>query len=208
MQVIPKWTKVAAVLVLTLAVAAVILKATDRYWRPETMNDALDKMRTYKQKGRYDEAIAAGTAYVAKHPNNGANDQVFGQVALLYVEEAKRDTNRKEQLLREAVRYRDLMLPVASDTTLGWYSMAALLDSGLISEEVADVSTEQKCVQYQNALKLWTRLVSTSKDKQDELSNKKQDEFGYTSGDVDRVLNQANTAMRRVETKQRSSRCQ
>lgn len=168
------------------------------------MSDVANKMRAYQEQGRYDAAIALGNKWLSQHPNDGANDQIFGRIALLYVDKAKKDRRNGEQFLTEAVRYRDKMLPVAGDSTLGWYSMGVLLDSALISEAVGDVSSEQQCVQYGNALKLLERLTYSLKDKQEEISNKaaKHDAFGYTSADVQRLLEEVNTATNRIRAKQ------
>jgi tetratricopeptide (TPR) repeat protein len=195
-------------LTLILALAALVVIKT-LWWRPTTMSDVANKMRGYQEQGRYDAAIALANEWVSQHPNDGSNDQIFGRIALLYVDKAKKDPRNREQFLREAVRYRDKMLPVAGDSTLGWYSMGGLLDAALISEAVGDVSSEQQCVQYRNALKLLEQLRYSLKDKQEEISDKaaKQDAFGYTPADVERLLNEANTATDRIKAKQQPLKC-
>jgi hypothetical protein len=209
MKLSPKWKKltIALILVLGIAVLVAVLKFP---WTPDSMSKVLLKMSQFQEKGRYDDAISLGQVWATKYPQNGSNDQVFGRIALLFLEKAKKDDLNRDKYITQAIEYRDKTLPVASDTTLGWYSVGALQDSALISEYAGDISDTQRCVQYRNALRILQRLTYLVQDKQVQLSNRKgskQDEFGYTSDDIQRLLKQSDATSTRVRDKQQRAGC-
>jgi len=197
-----------AVIVLGLGALLVIMKARRA---PRSMSEALRKMEQYQQRGRHDEAISLGKEWVAKHPQNGSNDQVFERIALLYLEKAKKDDRNRDTYVSEAIEYRDKMLPIALDDALGWYSMSALLDSALLSEDAGDLAASQRCVQYKTALRLLDRLEYSLHDKQERFSSaagSTKDAFGYTFDDVQRVRKRSEAATSRIRGKQEAAGCQ
>ena len=211
MAPLPRCLKLASVLAIALGVAAMVLFALAYLRTPERMEDVLHRMAKYEQAGRYDAAISLGKDWLAKFPQNGTNDQVFGQIAVLYLKKAENNPQHGDEYVVQAMEYRDKMLPVLSDTSLGWYSMSALRDAALISERAGDLSAKQRCVQYQNALKLLNRLVYLANEKDMELSHRngpKQDEFGHTPEDAQRFRKEADTIIGLIRSKQQTSECQ
>jgi len=178
------------------------------------MSQVLQKMEQYQQSGHEDEAILQGKEWIAKHPQNGTNDQVFELMGFLYLAKAKKDDDRnREGDVAEAIKYRDKMLPIiAQDEALGWYSMGALLDSALLSEGAGDLSVSQRCAQYKAALRLLDREGDALRDKQEWFSratgSKKVDAFGYTMDDLQRLRERSEAATTRIRGKQESTGCQ
>jgi hypothetical protein len=196
--------------ILMLGMAVLVVRTKRFPAAPDTMSAVLRRMQQYQHDGHYDDAISLGKEWTAKNPQNGSNDQVFGRIAFLYLEKAKRDDRNRDEYIAHAIEYRDKMLPVASDATLGWYSIAALQDSALISEYAGDLSDTQRCVQYRNAIKLAERSGYSLHEKQIQLSNRtdpKHDEFGYTIDDVQRLLKQSDATNSRVRDKAQRVGC-
>lgn len=167
-----------------------------------TTLDVLQRMEKYDKQGRYDDAIKAGSTWAEEHPNDGSNDLVFRQIALLYLEKAKKDSGHADEYADRAILYRDKALPLASDATLGWRSMAGVRDLALISESAADLSAKQRCPQYQNAIKLLERLAVLLKEQQVAPRG-----AGFTADDIKTFLNQVDATISRVRHKQQSAGC-
>src|SRR6267142_1089618 len=134
MKSLPKRMKVTTALTLLVGVAVLVVSMKEFRWTPETRFEVLRRMCEYQQDGRYDDAISLGNAWITKYPQDGSNDQVFGQIALLYLEKAKKDVHSRDEYITQAIGYRDKMLPIALDARLGRYSLTALQDAALISE--------------------------------------------------------------------------
>lgn len=210
MSGIHKAFRASIAIVLALGLVAAILVIEKHTRMPHTVSEVLQRMEQFRHNGRYDDAISVGTKWAEKFPQNGSNDQVFGRIAFLYLEKAKKGEGEEDKDVAEALRYRDKMLPVASDTELGLYSAAALKDAAFISEAAGDLSVTQRCVQYQNALRLLERLAYSLHNQQVALSNRtgsKRDEFGYTTEDVNQLLTEAQASASRVHEKQKKSEC-
>lgn len=154
---------VCASLFLIALAAMFVVKMLTR--RPESTSEVIRRMQQYQQSDRYDDAIALGNAWTEKHSQDGSNDQVFGRIASIYLEKARKDNTRKDEYIAQAIVYRDKMLPVAMDTGLGWYSIAALNDSVLVSEHAGDYSNSMRCDYYGNALKLLDRSINQVREK-------------------------------------------
>lgn len=131
--------------------------------------EVLRTMQRYARRRRYDAAIAAGEDWTNKNPISGSNDQVFLLMASLRLEQAKQKPQLADDYVAQAIRYRDKALPIASDISLGWYSVNALQQMALISEYAGDLSSNQRCVQYRNALKLLDRVLHQLEEKRVEI---------------------------------------
>jgi hypothetical protein len=192
---------------------SIILKDTSSYmgWGlASTTSEVLQRMSKYEKKGRYDDAIEAGVEWTKKHPTDGSNDRVFIGIASTFLHKAKQDSGNADEYVRQAVLYRDKAIPIASDTSLGWYSLRTVRDLALISESAGDLSDTQRCVQYRNAAQLLERLAVLLNAKRSQLSNQTssaEDAFG-SNDDVERFLRQADATLARVRDKQQSSACQ
>jgi Sec-independent protein translocase protein TatA len=211
MKLLARRIEVISALILVLGTTILLVSMKKLPCRASTMSDVLRRMQQYQKDGDYDDAISVGKAWVAKYPQDGSNDQVFGRIASLYLEKAKTDDRNRDEYVAHAIEYRDKMLPVATDATLGWYSMAALQDSASISEHAGDLSERQRCVQYRNARKLLERLRNLLHEKQIQLSkltDSKQDAFGYASDDVQRCLKETDLKMSQLTEKQQAASCQ
>ena len=211
MSGIHKAIRASIAIVLAFGLVAAILVIEKHRRIPRTPPEVLQLMEQFRQNGRYDDAISVGTKWAEKVPQNGSNDQVFGRIAFLYLEKARKGEGQEDKNVAEALRYRDKMLPVASDAELGWYSAAALKDTAFISEAAGDLSVTQRCVQYQNATKLLERLTYSLQNQKVALSNRagsQRDDFGYTKDDVNQALREAQASASRVHEKQKKSECE
>jgi hypothetical protein len=168
----------------------------------------LHKMESYQEHGYYDAAINAGEAWTSKNPSGLANEAVLIGIASVYLRKARHDQKHAEAEIREALRYRDEALKAASDPELG-YSMSALRDLALISEYAGDLSSEQRCIQYGNAIKLYEHLLAQLTDKKDEISRRfVPDNKDLTVADVDCLADETHDAMAQIREKQQRFACQ
>jgi hypothetical protein len=168
-------------------------------------------MQGYARRGRYNDAIAAAVDWTNKNVIDGSNDQVFVAVASLFLEQAKQNPQRADDYVSQAILYRDKALPIASDTSLGWYSMGTLRDVSLISESAGDLSYKQRCVQYRNAVKLLERLLHQLEEKRVGISRRTpntEDQFGVTRDKVEQLAEQTKAAIARVKEKEQKNSCQ
>ena len=108
-----------------------------RLHEEETSLNVIDRMQRYERGARYDNAIEIGTKWTDDHPNDGSNDLVFREIAIAYLEEAKRGGN-KDELVGNAILYRDKLLTSVAGTS-DWRGMAGVRDAALISESAADL---------------------------------------------------------------------
>ncbi len=169
----------------------------------------LHKMDNYEKRGMYDAAIYAGIKWLNHNPEI-FDDRISLAIACAFLNKAHQDRNHAEEYVRQALVYRDKAIPIASDTNRGWYSMSTVQDMAAISESAADISDDQRCVQYRNTIRLLQLLAGRAQDKQDEISRRfgpKQDASGVTLADVDRYKSQVEAAIARVRDKQQKSGC-
>jgi hypothetical protein len=187
--------------------SVLITSIADRIGFPDTDPfSVLHKMANYEKRGHYDAAIRAGKAWTEKHPNSGFSDNVFIAMASLCLQKAQRDRAHSDDYVKQALLYRDKALPMASDPALEGYS--SLRDLALISEYAGDLSPEQRCVQFGNAVKLYENLIVRLKDKQDEISRRfVLEKNDISSSDVDCWRTNTQEEIERMRTKQHSSGC-
>lgn len=168
----------------------------------------LHKMENYEKRGMYDAAIEAGIKWLNRNPES-FDDQVSLAVACAFLHKAQQDNKHAEEYVRQALLYRDKAIPIASDSERGWYSMSTVWDMAVISESAADISDDQRCVQYRNTIRLLQLLAGRAQDKQDEISRRfGPKQSGITLADVDRYKNHVEAAIARVRDKQQKSACQ
>ena len=172
--------------------------------------ELLKTMQVYASRERYDLAIAAGENWTVKHSIDGSNDQVFLAISSTYLERARRDKQNPDAYLFQAILYRNKALPTASDRALGWYSIGTLREMALVSETVGDLSEQQRCTQYRNALKLHQQVVERLNEKRDEVSRRTpaEDNFGVTLDEVNRRIFQTVDLTKRLEAKVQSGTCE
>jgi hypothetical protein len=184
-----------------LSVVARDLKK-DVCWSADSSTACVVKaMAKYEKRGRYDDAIRAGTAWTEKHPDGPMSGWIYRDLSVLYMKKAKMDTGHAEEYLKQALVYRDRALPSESD------SPYSLLPLEAISELVGDLSRVQRCVQYGNSIKLLDRMnVLVNEDKarwarqiKPDLAQRKQ---------IDCLSDWIDVAMRRVSSKSAVSGCQ
>jgi len=166
-----------------------------------TTGEVLLRMAKYEKRGKYDDAIKAGTAWTDKHPGMDFDDLIFTDIALLYLRRAQTDASRADEYVRMAVSYRDKALLTDADSIPGLETLARL------SEAIADSSQSQRCPQYRNAVELLNRQVILLNDEQAQLARQivpQRDEAEHLG--FRRQNNDAIT--RRVQGKLQASSCQ
>jgi hypothetical protein len=115
-------------------------------WSADTTTaDVLRRMAKYEKKGRYDDAIRTGAAWTEKYPDSG---EMYEVISVLCLKQAGKDGQHADEYVNRAIVYRDKALPFAADSPWGLERLAA------ISEYAGDLSTNQRCTQYRNAIKL------------------------------------------------------
>ncbi len=125
-------------------------------WPDDTTDSTygvIARMSRYVKQRRYDDAVRVGNAWTARNPNSESNVYIFRLISDLYLERAKTDSTHADDYVKQAMLYRDKMLPLASNNVYG------LRDLALLSEAGGDLSASQRCVQYRNAIKLLERFV-------------------------------------------------
>jgi len=173
--------------------------------------DTLHKMANYEKRGMYGAAINAGNAWITEHPIDGTNDRVFLAIASIFLQKAKQDSSHADQYVDQALVYRDKAIPIASDTTLGWYSMTTLRDMSLISESAGELSSKQRCVQYRNGVKLLERVLDQLETKRVEISRRTpntEDQFGVSRDTVEQLSEQTKAGIARLRAKQQNAACE
>jgi hypothetical protein len=146
----------------TLSVVTRYVKAKMGLSQESAMIVEYRRMEKYEMKGRDDDAIQAGVAFVSKYPDSSLNFWIYQNLSVLYLKQARKDSGRAEEYLKQAILYRDKGLPSVSDSP---YQLQRWV---IISESVGDLSATQRCVQYRNAIKLLDRmnlLVNKDKDR-------------------------------------------
>jgi len=116
-------------------------------WPADATGSAvLARMARYQRRGRYDAAIKAGVAWAEKNPNDDSAYWIYANVADLYLVRAKSEAAHSEEYADQAIFYADKAL---RSNDFGGSEM-------LVStfEAAGDLSTHQRCAQYQRAVNL------------------------------------------------------
>jgi hypothetical protein len=110
------------------------------------------RMARYQRRGRYDAAIKAGVAWADKNPNDDSTYWIYVDVADLYLVRAKSEASHREEYADQAIFYADKALR----------SNDVLAPEMLVStfEAAGDLSTHQRCAQYQRAVNLLQRSAA------------------------------------------------
>lgn len=119
-----------------------------------TAADVLVRMARYQKGGRYNAAIKAGVAWADKNPDADWNDWIYAKVAELYLVRAKNDAAHREEYANQAIFYADKAFRSASNDGLESEMLAPLF------EAAGDLSTNQRCAQYQRAVNLLQRSAA------------------------------------------------
>lgn len=118
-------------------------------------------MSKYEKTGRYDDAISTGLAWAERYPDSFTSGFIYEDVSGLYLTKARIDGARAEEYVRQAIVYRDKALRFFSDSPYSLYNLVT------ISESIGDLSTTQRCVQYENTVKLLDRMhILASQEKE------------------------------------------
>ncbi len=111
--------------------------------------DVLRTVERYERWGFHEKAIATGVSWVEKHPREGFMDAILlRELSLLYLESAKKDEAHREDFVRQAMLYRDKALSSDPDSPANLDGLAG------ISLRAGDMSSEERCLQYGNTVKL------------------------------------------------------
>jgi hypothetical protein len=124
----------------------------------------LRTMAKYEKKGRSDDAARTGVAWAEKYPDSATSELIYWNLSALYLRSARMDSGRAEDYLKQAVFYRDKVLPSASNSPYALQSLVA------ISESVGDLSKAQRCVQYGDSIKLLDRMKLLANEDKDRLA--------------------------------------
>jgi hypothetical protein len=166
-----------------------------------TTGEVLLRMARYEDRGKYDDAIKTGVVWTDKYPDASLDNLVLTRIAILYLLKAQTDARHSEEHVKKAVLYRDKALPSEADSIPGLESLARL------SEAIGDVSQNQRCPQYRNAITLLNRQVALLNDEQARLARQivpQRDEAEHLA-----LRRQSNDAtMKRIQGKLQTSACQ
>jgi len=147
----------------TLSVIARYVRQTVCWSADSSLACAVKAMGKYEKKGRYDDAIRIGTTWADKYPDSITSGFIDEDVSALYLTKARGDNGHAEEYIKQALVYRDKALRFASDSP---YSLPTLVT---ISESAGDLSTVQRCVQYENAIRLLDRMNSLASAEKERL---------------------------------------
>jgi len=183
------------------SVLSILIRREHMPWAPDsTTSDVLHRMSKYQKKGRYDDAIRAGIMWTEKYPDDGSNVWLYMDVSALYLLKAAKDGEHAEEDVKQALLYRDKVLPFASD---GLYSLQQLAE---ISESAGDISGAQRCVQYRNAIKITDRMAVLLSEEKDRVAR----QFKPRPDDVERIKcdsDRADAIVNRLRGKLQDSAC-
>jgi len=170
----------------------------------------LRRMAKYEKRGRYDDAINAGVAWTEKHPKDRTNDWVFRGIAVSYLEKAKKEPVRADECVRQAMFYEEKHLPFAVD------DISALRDLASFAEVAGDVSGNQRCAQYDKAIKVLQQLEDALRERRTVAPKEEvfvaprkgtSAEYVLTVEDIDAMLESASGTITRVRQKMQGSAC-
>lgn len=133
---------------------------------------------------------------------------MFIAISHIFLKRAQADPAHTREHVRSALKYRDKAVPIASDQELGWYSMNTVKELAAITEMAGDLSTEERCVQYRNSLRLRKVLKARLQDKAEEIARRivaKPEDL--TVADVQCLSDQNNESIRLAEEKQAKLSC-
>jgi tetratricopeptide (TPR) repeat protein len=183
------------------SVLSILIRREHIGWAPDsTSGDVLRRMSKYQKRGRYDDAIRAGVMWTEKSPDDGSNVWLYMDVSALYLLKAAKDGEHAEEDVKQALLYRDKVLPFASD---GLYSLEQL---AAISESAGDISAAQRCVQYRNAIKITDRMAVLLSEEKDRVAR----QFKPRLDDVERIKcdsDRAGAMVNRLRGKLQDSAC-
>jgi hypothetical protein len=157
-------------------------------------------MAKYEKKGRYDDAIRAGAAWVNKYPQGALSTWIEEHVSALYLTKSRMDRAHAGDYLEQAVLYRDKALISVQDSP---YDLEPLVN---ISEAVGDLSSVQQCVQYRNSLKLLGRMSGLASEDKDRLTRQFKPDQAERSK-LDALLRCIDVATKRIHAKLSASGC-
>ena len=181
-------------------------------WSADTRAyDVIVRMSGYIKQGRYDDAVRVGNAWTAKNPNSKSNVEVYKVICLLYLERAKSDSGYANDYVRQAMLYRDKLLPSESNDVDGLRYLAALSEAG------GDLSEAQRCVQYRNAITLLEHLTDVLREQRTVAPKEKAfvlprkgtaAEYVLTVEDIDAMLERTRGAVTQVQERLQKSSCE
>jgi len=180
-------------------------------WSADTRAyDVIVRMSGYIKQGRYDDAVRVGNAWTAKNPNSKWNVEIYKLISQLYLERAKADSGHADDYVRQAMLYRDKLLPFESNNVYGLRYLGSLSETG------GDLSEAQRCVQYRNAIKLLEHLTGMLREQRTVAPKEKAfvvprkgtaAEYVLTVEDIDAMLERTRGAATQVQEKLQKSGC-
>jgi hypothetical protein len=181
-------------------------------WSADTTTyDVILRMSGYINQGRYDDAVRVGNAWTARNPNSESNVELYRLISQLYLERAKADSGHADDYVRQAMLYRDKMLPFESNNIYGLRYLESLSEAG------GDLSESQRCVQYRNAMKLLEHLTNMLREQRTVAPKEKAfavprkgtaAEYVLTVEDIDAMMERARRAVAQVQEKLQKSGCE
>jgi hypothetical protein len=124
---------------------------------PEKVSDTLSLIARLDQQGRYDETIRVAQDWMKKHPDaTSHNLALYDQIAIAYLMKASKNTEHREEWIRQAVAYYDEDLSVHQKGEID----LELYEAGRGFEMAGDLSTTDSCLYYARAVKAFEEEVS------------------------------------------------
>lgn len=170
---------------------------------PETTVEVVTRMSKDEKRGKNDDAIGIGITWTQKHPDDPSNYWIYTSISQLYLKKAQNDAGHESGYVNQAILYRDKALPFQEHNILG------LQDLAIISEMAGDLSSSQRCPQYQNAIKLLQHAVFVLNEQRTEATKQQARSNDALTPDKIKTLSEhIDGTITRVTGKLQSSGCQ
>jgi hypothetical protein len=117
---------------------------------PENASAAVTLMTKYSQSGQYDRAIDLGQEWLKKHSDDTSHATIlYDQIAITFLMKASKDTGHKQEWMQQGVDYygRARLAPRHNGFDIELYTVGRGLESA------GDMSTDNKCLYYGQAIK-------------------------------------------------------
>ena len=166
--------------------------------QPSTTAEVVERMLRYEKRGRLNEALKLGVAWTDKYPQDFSSSYIYVNIAFIHLEEARRDRNKANEKIEQAISDRDKALACAPEALNIW------ADAARISEFAGDYSESQRCIQYGNAIKLLNQTSIRMQTEQPPNGVLTQDKRNEIEGKLRRKISAVQQKLREATCQERT----
>jgi hypothetical protein len=163
---------------------------------PTNAGEAITLMTKYSNRGRFDDAITVAQDWLSKHADDPSkNGTIYEQIAINYLMKASKDPSHKDEWIQQSIAYYDRDLSVHQKQNID----TELYTVGRGFESAGDLSTKNRCLYYERAVKAFEEEVPF-------IQGDNFTEYGHTTP-LAPIRQENEKSLQRVKSKATGSGC-